>query len=100
MVLEAVVGDVAAELAAVSDRRAVVHAPPHPRIFDLLSHLRKAMIGARHFHRRIGQADADPFLPEEHLQNTWGGSSCTRYARTEALDALGWEAAAPTQDQP
>ena len=74
MVLEAVVGDVAAEFAAVSDRRAVVHATPHPRIFDLLTHLRQAMIGARHFHRRIGQTDAD-IIPKELPQDP---RRCTR----------------------
>jgi hypothetical protein len=45
LVLEAVISNVVAKSAAVSDRRAVVDATPHPRIFDLLTHLRQALIG-------------------------------------------------------
>jgi hypothetical protein len=73
VVLEPVVGDAAPECTAVHDRRAVVHATPYPRVFDLLTHLRQAMIGARHFHRRIGQTEAD-LIPKELPQDPRRGT--------------------------
>jgi hypothetical protein len=81
VVLEAVIIDGAADLAPMNDRRAVVDATPHPRLFDLLTRLRKAVIGARHFNRRIGQTEAD-LIPEEFLQDA---RRCTRVKGVTAV---------------
>ena len=67
-ILDTVFRNLMTEFGCMDIRGAIMNAAPDARVHHLFAHLRQALVRARAFNRRVGQADVD-LVAEEFLQH-------------------------------